>query len=351
MMGFPHVTVMIDRHGKPRYRYRRTGRRTVYLPGKPGSPEFASAYAMAADGSSSKVEVGKAKVQPGTLNALAVSIYASAEWAALGKQTQVTYRGIIERLRRDYGAFAYRALNRDRILKMRDKKRDAPTAANNLIKVLRWMLNFALDRELVTANPCIGIKPLKVESEGFHTWTEAEVAVFEGRWPVGTRERIAFDLLLWTVQRSGDVRQMGRQHLKGGRLEFTQEKTGAELSLPILPALAASLANVPANQMLFVQTEAGVPFTAKGFGNWFSAACRAAGLSGCSAHGLRKAGCTRLANHGATEAEIMAWSGHETTKEVQRYTRKRDRARLADQAGDKLTGPKQEQTLDNQRTG
>ena len=351
MMGFPHVTVMRDRHGKPRYRYRRTGQKTVYLPGKPGEPEFAAAYADACAGVTSTIQPGASRVAPGTINALAVEIYDSAEWQRLGEQTRKTYRGIIERIRRDYGKLGVRGLKTEHVLRMRDRKKDAPTAANNLVKVLRWMMAFAVSRRYRADNPCIGIKPLKVESDGFHTWSEAEIAAFEKRWPVGKRERVAFDLLLWTIQRSGDVRVMGRQHVRDGRLEFTQEKTGAELSLPILPALAASLAKVPANQMLFVQTAAGVPFTAKGFGNWFSAACRAAGLSGCSAHGLRKAGCTRLANHGATEAEIMAWSGHETTKEVQRYTRKRDRARLADQAGDKLTGPKQEQTLDNQRTG
>lgn len=344
MMGFPHVTVMRDRHGKPRYRYRRTGQKTVYLPGKPGDPEFAAAYADACAGVTSTIQPGASRVAPGTINALAVEIYDSAEWQGLGEQTRKTYRGIIERIRRDYGKLGVRGLKPEHVLRMRDKKKDAPTAANNLVKVLRWMMAFAVSRRYRSDNPCIGIKPLKVESDGFHTWSEAEIAAFEKRWPVGKRERVAFDLLLWTVQRSGDVRVMGRQHVRDGRLEFTQEKTGADLSLPILPPLAASLATVPANQMLFIQTEAGVPFTAKGFGNWFSAACRAAGLPQCSAHGLRKSGATRLADAGCSEAEIMAWTGHQTTKEVQRYTRARNQKGLADRAAQRTQG---EQTLAN----
>jgi hypothetical protein len=37
-----------------------------------------------------------------------------------------------------------------------------------------------------------------------HTWTDAEIAQFERRWPLGTRE-LAFALLLYTGQRGGDV--------------------------------------------------------------------------------------------------------------------------------------------------
>ena len=41
----------------------------------------------------------------------------------------------------------------------------------------------------------------------------------------------------------------------------------------------------------------------------------------CTAHGLRKAAAARLAELGAGENEIMAVTGHSTSKEVVRYTR------------------------------
>lgn len=341
MMGFSHVTIARDRHGKVRYRYRRKGCKSVYLPGLPGSSEFAEAYERASAGA---LKIGVSRTVPGTINALAVAIYNSAEWAQMAPTTQTTYRGIMERIRKDLGALTVRSFTTARIKALRDQRKETPSAANNFIKVLRWMMAFAVDRNLRDDNPCIGIKPLKISGDGFHTWTESEIAAFEKRWPVGTRERLAFDLLLWTIQRSGDVRKMGRQHLKGGRLTFTQEKTGAQLSLPVMPALAASLAHVPADQMLFLPTHASVPFTAKGFGNWFSAACRSAGLPQCSAHGLRKSGATRLADAGCSEAQIMAWTGHQTTKEVQRYTRARNQKALADSA---VMGAKRERRMSN----
>ncbi|MNS83179.1 hypothetical protein D3C72_1169560 [compost metagenome] len=251
MIGFPFVSSFTDRHGKQRFRYRRSGHKAVYLHGVPGSPEFAAAYEAAASGQTTKVQIGASRTLPGTINALAVAIYGSAEWVQLSKSTQATYRGIIERLRTEHGDRAVRALQTEHILKMRDRKAKAPAAANNLVKVLRWMLAFAIARQWRPDNPAIGIKPLKIASEGFPVWTEADIAKFEACWSVGSRERLAFDLLLYTAQRSGDVRQMGRQHVQGRAILVRQEKTKAFLELPIHPRLEASLGTVPPGQMLF----------------------------------------------------------------------------------------------------
>lgn len=350
MIGFDHVTAFKDRHGKTRYRFRRKGSKAVYLPGLPGSPEFAQAYTDAVAGVTSRLEIGASRTVPGTVNALAVAIYASAEWSVLAPTTQGSRKGIIEAMRRDYGDFRVATMQQGHVRTMRDKKRKTPAAANNFLKVLRWMMAFAVERGLRPDNPVVGIKPLRIDSDGFHTWAEDEVAQFEARWCVGTRERLAFDLLLYTVQRSGDVRQMGRQHIRQGRLHIVQDKTGARLSLPILPPLEASLATVPADQMMFVVTAYGQPFTAKGFSNWFSAACREAGLPHCSAHGLRKSGATRLSDAGSSENEIMAWTGHKSSKEVQRYTQARNQSGLADASGARLSGTKPEQILANPMT-
>lgn len=345
VIGFDNVSAFKDRHGKTRYRYRRKGAPVIYLAGVPGSPEFAAAYEAAKNGG--RIKPGARRTAPGSINALAVTIYESAEWAQLATTTQGTYRGIIERLRRDYGELPVARLTQANVLTMRDKKAKTPTAANNLINVLRWMMNFAVSRNMRDDNPAAGIKRLRVSGDGFHTWTEGEIATFEKHWKVGTRERIAFDLLLYTAQRSGDVRQMGRQHVRDRFISVRQEKTGAELEIPIHPRLKETLATVPTTQMLFVATQQGTGMTAGGFGNWFRKACRAAGVPQCSAHGLRKSALTRLADAGATEAQIMAISGHQTSKEVRRYTAKRDQRRLADAALHLIGGTDGEQTLAN----
>ena len=105
----------------------------------------------------------------------------------------------------------------------------------------------------------------------------------------------------------------------------------------MLPELAAAIEAMPkAQHLAFLVTERGEPFTAAGFGNWFRDQCDSAGIADLSAHGLRKAGATRLAECGATDHEIMSWGGWKTLREVQRYTAAANRKRLALRAADQI---------------
>lgn len=68
-------------------------------------------------------------------------------------------------------------------------------------------------------------------------------------------------------------------------------------------------------------------------GLWLCGAMRHPRKRGAgSPHGLRKASCRRLAEAGCSPHEIMPVSGHETLKEVERYTKSAYRARLANSA-------------------
>src|SRR5262249_44093398 len=72
------------------------------------------------------------------------------------------------------------------------------------------------------------------------------------------------------------------------------------------------------------------PFSASHFSGWFRDVCDEAGLpKACSAHGLRKVACRRLAGAGCTPHQIMAISGHVTLEEVERYTKAADKTRMA----------------------
>jgi integrase len=129
---------------------------------------------------------------------------------------------------------------------------------------------------------------------------------------------------------------MGRQHIRGDLIHVTQQKTGAKLRLPLLPELMAAIDATPSGHLTFLTTAKGKPFTAAGFGAWFRHQCDAAGLRGYSAHGLRKAGCRRLAEAGCTEKQIAAWSGHRCLAEIARYTKAADEEALARAAMDKM---------------
>ena len=120
-------------------------------------------------------------------------------------------------------------LNRTHIKNIIGAKADTPEAANNLLKVLRVLLGFAVEQGMIESNPAIGVKHYKSQGEGFHTWTEGEVAQFESRHPDGSKARLALALSLYTAQRVSDVVRMGWQHVQGDRITVRQEKTDTAL--------------------------------------------------------------------------------------------------------------------------
>lgn len=340
-----HVSSYRDRHGVLRWRFRQ--------PGKPQSQTrelFDSAAWWAwYDAAVRAVSppIGASRVKPGSINALAVAYYASAEWAQMRPATHNTYRGIIERLRTKHGDKSVAAIEAHHIRGMMDAMAATPSAANNLLKIFRALMRFAVERNWRPSDPSRAVRPLKYRSEGWHTWTEDEVSAFEAHWQVGTKQRFALDLMLYTGQRSGDVRQMTRQHVKGGRVVVKQDKTGTPIDIPVHPALGASLSAYDSGHLLLITTDYGKPFTPAGFGNWIKRATKAAGIAHCSAHGLRKVMAVRLAEAGCSAHEIMAITGHTTLKEVERYTRDAGRKRLADSAMLRIGGTETEQSLSN----
>ena len=325
-----HVSYYRDVRGKVRWRFRRVRFPESQTTETFGSEGWWAWYAAASN--AQPIVIGASRGEPGSIHALGVAYYASADFNGLRPTTQRTYKGIFDRYRDKYGANPVALLEPRHIRGQMDAMAATPAAANNMLKVLRAVMRFAVDRGIVRTDSTSGVRMLRYRSEGFHTWTEPEVAAFETKWPVGTKERLGFDLLLYTAQRSGDVRQMTVHQVRDGRVLVRQEKTGQLVDIPLHPRLQTSLAAHKIEHLALLTTQYGKPFTEKGFGNWVSKAAERAGLPHCSAHGLRKAAARRLAEAGCSAHEIMAITGHQSLKEVERYTREAGRRNLADSA-------------------
>jgi len=318
----------IDRHGKARWYFRRAGFKKVPLPGLPWSPEFMAAYEQALVGQ--PAPIGAKRTIPGTLRALAVSYFASSAFRTARPSTQRIYRGVVDRLCAEHGDKRVALLQREHLIKLLAARAHTPGAANALRRSLRALMQHAVEIGMRADDPTRDVRKVPTaKGDGFHSWTEGELEQFERHHPVGSRARLAFALLLYTGQRRSDVARMGRQHINDGAICVRQVKTGREVWVPIHPALASIIAETPASNLTFLITDQGRPYTVKGFGNWFHDQCRAAGLQGCSAHGLRKAAARRLAEAGCSTHEIAAITGHASLKEVARYTEAVDRRRLA----------------------
>lgn len=324
-----HVHRFKDRHGRVRHYLRLPGRQAIALPGAPGSPEFMAAYHQGIKDAAPAGAKGP-KVIPGSLDALAVAYYASPAFAALRGSTQAAYRRLVEEIRKDYGPWQVRLFQPHHIEDMVAEKAEHPTAANHRLRMLRHLFGYAKKPlGLIDADPTIGVERMAYRTGGYHSWTEGEIEAFEARWPSGSRQRLAFALLLYTGQRRSDVVRMGRQHMRGDRLEVVQVKTGRRLLLPIHPTLRAELDQVPRDRLTFLVTESGDPWSPRGFYNAFVEWVAAAKIPpGRSPHGLRKAAGRRLAEAGATAHEIMAVLGV-TLQVAEIYTRAAEQARLA----------------------
>jgi integrase len=317
--------------GRTYFYFRRRGQRTP-LPGAYNSPEFLEAYWLLRNQPPLQIEVGVSRTIPGSVNAAAVAFYRSLTFTKNKPITQRTDRNILEAFRAKYGDLPIATLEQHNIETILAKKAGKPSAQRNLLRVLRGLLSFAVSRKMRKDNPALGIALAAIQTTGFHSWTEEELRQYEASHAVGTKPRLALDLLLYTAGRRTDIVSLGPPNMRSGRLIFTASKNGAALNIPIADPLAATIAATPMiGVKTFLVTEYGKPFTPAGFGNWFRERCNEAGLPHCSAHGLRKAFLRRMAEAGCSEDYIASISGHKDMREIRVYVQAANKARMADE--------------------
>lgn len=323
-----------DRHGKLRRYVRRKGFARIPLPGLPGSPEFMDAYQAALANAATTTPMRRQL--PGSLDAVTVEFYRSAEFSNLSPSSQSTYRKTLAPIVRRDGHRLVRDLTDDKARKIiQEIGAEHPGMANLTRAVLSRLFSYAIAVKIRKDNPFTHVPRYRLGTR--HTWTDAEIEAFEARWPIGTPERLAFALLLYTGQRVSDAVHMRRSDVRNGAIHLVQRKTAAELTIGIHPALARAMKATPAKGLHVVGDRAGRPVGARWLSTFIGAAARTAGLpANCVAHGLRKAAMRRLAEHGSTTKEIAAVSGHRTLGEIERYTQKADQTRLAQSAINRL---------------
>ena len=343
----PYVYQFKDRHGKTRWRFRRKGYATQYLHGEFGSKEFMEDYACALEGKITVKGVASERTKHGSIDQLCVKYYRSVEFSKLSASSKKVYTRQLEKFREAHGSKLVKDLKRKHIKAIIASMSDRQSAADNLLKRLKVLLKFAVDEEMIASNPAQGIKGYSAYTTGHRTWTDSEIELYRNKYPSGTKERLALELLLCTAQRGSDVARMGWQHVyvedgKAPKIRVTQQKTKTSLKIPILPDLQKELSATPKTNMTFLVTKHGKPFSVKGFQQWFAKRAKMAGIEpkicddgrirGCTAHGLRKSAATRLADHGCDDKLIMAITGHKTVSEVARYTLERDQELAAERA-------------------
>lgn len=330
--GFKYVTSTRIK-GKLYWRFRRKSYPMHYFKAPIGSKEFEREYAdcLAAE----KPSIGADRIIPGSISDVIARYYGDLAFRDLRPATQKVYRGVLERFRSTFGDQPMKRFDASRIQALMNAMEEKPHAAARLRKLLHQLFIVARRERIVpgTFDPVKDTRPPKPRnSEGYHRWSEEELAKFEQVHPLGTKPRLAFALLLYGAQRSKDVRFLTHKAIEGDRIRLKQSKTSTAVNVPVVPPLRQALAAGPLGRTLLLEGRDGNAYSAGGFQTLVKRACVKAGLPHCSAHGLRKSAAARLRAAGCTDQEGMAITGHKSVSMYRMYAGNAGNADLADAA-------------------
>lgn len=335
-----YVSVFVDRHGKERFRFRK-GSYSIYLP-HPSDRLYRQAYDAALARNPLAITP---RSNPGTVEDALPRFYESLAFKRGGDGWQKDRRRVLEGFRAEYGKFELRHFEPhliDLILARKleqriidGKKVGGSSAALRLRDQLLRFFSWAAKQKLVVTNPVEDADKPSHKKEGYYRWTESDIAKFRKQWALGTKPRLALELMLWTGTRRGDARLLPPP--RNGRFTGKAGKTGKEFDLPVAPPLVKAIEAMPAVGLTtLLVTEYGKPFSAAGFGNWFKDQCRKAGLPQCTAHGLRKALTRRGAESGVPQQGLKALGQWSDDREVAIYVAGVNQKRLAESAIDAI---------------
>ena len=221
---------------------------------------------------------------------------------------------------------------------LRDARAATPAEADNMMKAIRMMYVWAITTGMTKINPAVGIASIHRSKGGATPWTAADLRQFRDKHPAGTMAHLALTLHMFTACRSGDAIWLGRGNevLIGGarHLQWQPRKRGAsQVTLPIAAPLAAAIRATATIGAAYILSSNGQPFgSVDSYRNRFRDWCDAAGLTGRSSHGVRKAMAELLAESGASENQIMSVLSHTQPLTSAIYTKGAKRRILASQA-------------------
>jgi integrase/recombinase XerD len=344
--------------GRWRLRFRRKGcpgrdlpvPRGYAGPGKPlpgGWPlDFLAVYQQAMAEPVAPLKPGEKRAVYGTVAWLVAEYLGSLDFLGRPKSVRQKHQMYCDRFRAKRGDLPVARVEQVHLESLLAQMIDRPATANQWLVAMRDLFKYAVKRKLLVVNPAAEIaKRSSGNPDGHHTWTPEQVAQFRRRHPIGTKARLAFELINALAFRRSDVIRVGPPDVRNGVLKYVQHKmrehTPSPVEVPMPTDLMALIRATPGTGIkTWLVDGTGKPFTEEAFSHWFADRCDEAGLptktraSGkvvrlCTPHGMRKRCLTDLAESGKTIHEIMSISGHLTMKEVERYTRMADRARNA----------------------
>lgn len=319
--------------GKVYTYYRRAGQR-VKLP-EPGEKNFLEEYNRVHAQFDAVCHAQKTNIAPGSFSWLVSEYRQDPKYKDKANSTRAEYNRFLDEMVRRFGHLPYRRITIAFLYRLRDEKTHAPAMANLRLRIMIALLGWAVRRGHLKEHPApAGIDWLKVDGDGAEPWSDDEIEAVK---KIATPE-VAFliDLTVGTGQRRSDIVKMDHSDIEDGAVCVIQQKTKADLWIPLHPELATAVEALPKKEGPLAVSERGLRYTPQNASQAIKRTAVKAGLPDLSIHGLRKTATIRLAEAGCSNAEVKAVTGHTTDEMITKYAKKLDQRRLAQQAIDRL---------------
>lgn len=286
-------------------------------PFRPGTPAFMRAYNAA-------IEAPRKARITGTLQQVIDGYQKSSAFAKLAPRTKLDYLHHIARIEAAkltdkapaFGTYPLEVIAdpkiRKRLLDWRDTlAKSSPRQADATFAVLRILLEWALDRGMISHNHAIRPKKVYKADRSDKLWLPEHLDAF--RAVASPELRLALELALWTGQRQSDLLKLGWSSYQEGRITFRQGKRKRKVDMPVYSELRVMLDATPRRAATILTMPNGKPWRVDPrpihFMHEWREATLAAGLDGLHFHDLRGTTCTMLADNGCTPSEIAAMLG------------------------------------------
>lgn len=348
---------MLTRHGKTRWRLRRSGHKDVMLPGEPHTDEFDQAYQAAALGLRAVIVDMPGAASPKSLKAAYRCLKATDEWRRLDDKSRTRYQLTIERIlsmkvgRAILGDGPVEDLKRTHVKTILSAYRETPHMERIVLICLRKLIMVAIDEEWIEVDPTYKMTR-NPQTNGHRAWTAEIMAKYEAKWKVGSRQRTAYALALWLGNRASDVARLKwsdftTKHITENDevraidgfefIQFKGRKRGKKIFLPMTPMLERELAPLSRDTETVLVSSRGGSYTDGSLSVRMADWCHKAGIeAGYTMHGLRKALGVKMAEADASTRQLMEALGHNNIAYAELYSREASQMRLAVQAMDKV---------------
>lgn len=203
------------------------------------------------------------------------------------------------------------------IVQMMDGFKDRRAIANRMLTVLRLVFRWALDRELVDADPTVSVQRFKQNTRD-RLITDSEYAAIYGQ--AAPWLQCIMDLCYLTGQRISDVLKIERADLQDDGIFIEQQKTGKKLIVGWTPELreaverAKKTSGTVRDMKYLLTTRNGRLRSHKNVWWSFKLAAKKAGIQDVTLHDLRAMAGTEAERQGIDPTALLGHTDRRTTR-------------------------------------